>query len=231
MILRKLASAIRRQDWFTVLLEVVIVVLGVFIGIQVSNWNNAREASERRDLIVAALITDLRDAAAAQEGFTREIDHGLAGWESAFAAGERPAPYVMRIDGSDTAPKTWETLQQMPLTDMLDPVTIFDLGFYYSELDGVGVKYIRYVSFVESDVLPYLERNPDAFYEPDGSALLPEYAANMDRLDEYARESDRLRRWAGCLVYRLEADRFFAQSCRRAGYRLPGMTPEQDQRQ
>ena len=32
MILRKLASAIRRQDWFTVLLEFVIVVLGIFIG-------------------------------------------------------------------------------------------------------------------------------------------------------------------------------------------------------
>jgi len=39
MILRRLAESIRRQDWFTVLLEILIVVLGVFIGIEVSNWN------------------------------------------------------------------------------------------------------------------------------------------------------------------------------------------------
>jgi len=42
MILRRLASAFRKQDWFTVMVEILIVVLGVFIGIQVANWNEAR---------------------------------------------------------------------------------------------------------------------------------------------------------------------------------------------
>ena len=46
MILRRLADSIRRQDWFTVVLEVLIVVLGVFIGIEVANWNAAM-ADER----------------------------------------------------------------------------------------------------------------------------------------------------------------------------------------
>jgi len=36
MILRRLASAIQQQDWFTILLEIMIVVLGVFIGLQVN---------------------------------------------------------------------------------------------------------------------------------------------------------------------------------------------------
>ncbi|NEZ03541.1 hypothetical protein G4Y73_05165 [Wenzhouxiangella sp. XN201] len=47
MILRRIASAFRHQDWFTVVLEVVIVVLGVFIGIEVANWNEARGAAQR----------------------------------------------------------------------------------------------------------------------------------------------------------------------------------------
>jgi hypothetical protein len=42
MILRRLSDAFRRQDWFTVLVETLIVVLGVFIGLQVNNWNEAR---------------------------------------------------------------------------------------------------------------------------------------------------------------------------------------------
>ena len=37
MILRRLATSIRKQDWFTVFIETLIVVFGVFIGLQVNN--------------------------------------------------------------------------------------------------------------------------------------------------------------------------------------------------
>ena len=42
MILRRIATAFRKQDWFTVAVETLIVVLGVFLGIQLGNWNDAR---------------------------------------------------------------------------------------------------------------------------------------------------------------------------------------------
>lgn len=42
MILQKLASAIRRQDWFQVLIEVLIVIVGIFLGLQVQSWNEGR---------------------------------------------------------------------------------------------------------------------------------------------------------------------------------------------
>ncbi len=42
MILRRIAAAFRRQDWSTVGVEIMIVVLGVFLGIQMANWNDAR---------------------------------------------------------------------------------------------------------------------------------------------------------------------------------------------
>ncbi len=52
MILRRLTEAFRKQDWFTVAVETLIVVFGVFIGLQVNNWNNARQdrADEQRFL-------------------------------------------------------------------------------------------------------------------------------------------------------------------------------------
>ena len=43
MILRRLTNAFRKQDWFTVFIETLIVVLGVFIGLQVNNWNESRQ--------------------------------------------------------------------------------------------------------------------------------------------------------------------------------------------
>jgi hypothetical protein len=93
----------------------------------------------------------------------------------------------------------------------------------------VGIKYIRYVTFVESEVLPNLKRDPTVFYAADHSALLPEYEANMDRLKDYGRESERLYQWANCLIYRLEAKRSFDQTCRRTDYLLEGMQATETQ--
>lgn len=45
MILRRLADALREQNWFTVVLEVLIVVVGIFIGLQVDDW--AKERGDR----------------------------------------------------------------------------------------------------------------------------------------------------------------------------------------
>ncbi|MFO7764097.1 MAG: DUF6090 family protein [Wenzhouxiangellaceae bacterium] len=61
MILKKLAGAVRRQDWFTVLLEVLIVVLGVFIGIQVANWNEAQSDRKRELVLLGTLVEDVRE--------------------------------------------------------------------------------------------------------------------------------------------------------------------------
>jgi hypothetical protein len=42
MILRNIANAIRGQDWATVVIEFFIVVVGIFVGLQVDDWNQAR---------------------------------------------------------------------------------------------------------------------------------------------------------------------------------------------
>ncbi len=42
MLLRRIANAFRRQDWFTVAVETMIVMFGVFLGLQVNNWNAAQ---------------------------------------------------------------------------------------------------------------------------------------------------------------------------------------------
>ncbi|MEL1250749.1 hypothetical protein [Aurantiacibacter gilvus] len=47
LLLRRLGQHLRRQDWFAVTVEFVVVVVGVFLGLQVNNWNV--EAQERRD--------------------------------------------------------------------------------------------------------------------------------------------------------------------------------------
>ena len=43
MILRRLATSIRKQDWFAVVIETLIVVMGVYLGIQLEAFHTEAE--------------------------------------------------------------------------------------------------------------------------------------------------------------------------------------------
>ncbi len=60
MIIRRLAGALREQNWFTVVMEVMIVVVGIFIGLQVDGWNEGRKKQQN---IEAQLLRIADDAA------------------------------------------------------------------------------------------------------------------------------------------------------------------------
>ena len=43
MLLRRITKHVKDQNWFAVGIDFFIVVVGVFMGLQVSNWNDARQ--------------------------------------------------------------------------------------------------------------------------------------------------------------------------------------------
>ena len=74
MILQRLATSIRKQDWFTVLIETLIVVLGVFLGIQLGNWNAARAEQKLAADYTVRLIADLEQDLSASQRLTSYYD-------------------------------------------------------------------------------------------------------------------------------------------------------------
>ena len=48
MLLRRVIEHVKSQNWTAIALDFVIVVVGVFIGIQVSNWNELPLIRETR---------------------------------------------------------------------------------------------------------------------------------------------------------------------------------------
>jgi hypothetical protein len=58
MLLRRVTQHLRKQEWTAVVLDLVIVVVGVFIGIQVSNWNDARAAAVEERQLISRLSTE-----------------------------------------------------------------------------------------------------------------------------------------------------------------------------
>jgi hypothetical protein len=60
MRLRHITKHVQDQNWFAVTLDFLIVVVGVFIGIQVSNWNDAQADVRRGAEFTEQLTADLR---------------------------------------------------------------------------------------------------------------------------------------------------------------------------
>lgn len=76
MIHRRIAVALKRQDWTTVLIEFVLVVFGVLIALQINNWNAARQERSDERAILARLHAEVVTAEAiAVEAMERRIDN------------------------------------------------------------------------------------------------------------------------------------------------------------
>lgn len=59
MILRRVIAHFRKQEWTAIALDFLIVVIGVFVGLQVNNWNGARADRELGDQYTIRLVADL----------------------------------------------------------------------------------------------------------------------------------------------------------------------------
>lgn len=77
MLLRRITNHVKEQNWFAVGIDFVIVVIGVFIGIQVANWNDAREQKRLHDdafeRVVGEMHTNLRLQNFIREGVRVEL--------------------------------------------------------------------------------------------------------------------------------------------------------------
>jgi len=76
VIFRRFIGSVRRQDWTAVLIELVVVVAGVFIGLRASNWNEQLRSDEKAADFTERLRADLREEAWSYEyeiGYSDEV--------------------------------------------------------------------------------------------------------------------------------------------------------------
>ncbi len=50
----------KKQDWAAIVIELVVVVVGVFIGLQASNWNESQQTDAKAAQFTANLKADMR---------------------------------------------------------------------------------------------------------------------------------------------------------------------------
>lgn len=71
MLMRRIASRLAQQDWFAVAIEFALIVAGVFVGIQVANWNDARKDRELEGTYFARIAQDVRSDIAEMDEIIR----------------------------------------------------------------------------------------------------------------------------------------------------------------
>lgn len=84
VLLRRVTLHIKQQNWFAVLLDFLIVVMGVFIGVQVANWNETEkqrrlysDAFDRVKLEISRNIEELRKAQKYYRSHLPAVQHAL----------------------------------------------------------------------------------------------------------------------------------------------------------
>ena len=101
MILRRVIAHFRKQEWTAIFLDFLIVVVGVFVGMQVNNWNAAREGRARAHEYLQRIGADLDADIATYED-------RLAFWAKVAGYGARGLAYSETGDAKDAS--QWDLL-------------------------------------------------------------------------------------------------------------------------
>ncbi len=161
MILRRLTANLRAQNWTAIGIEFLIVVVGVFLGTQVANWNHERIERRETQRMLEQFIPELQsqvdffDSARTYYAITRRYaDQAFAAWRGDARISDEKfviaAYQASQIYGIGINPENWtltfggEQLRniedpkvrrglELVLTQSYDPVNLNAVATPYRE--------------------------------------------------------------------------------------------------
>ena len=101
MLLRRIIEHVRSQNWTAIGIDFVIVVVGVFIGIQAANWNEVRAEDARAREVLERLRDDLQSD-------LENFDQRMQFWQQVRDYGLSGLDYV--DDPSPEAEEAWPAI-------------------------------------------------------------------------------------------------------------------------
>lgn len=173
MILRTLKKRIKEQNWFAVILEVIMVILGVTLAFQINSWNENRKDRIAEEHILNGLYHEFL---AAEKEITADmksrnhyirtqrvieqirLNHSQVPLDSVRQIVENLASYRYY---TPTHP-ILQDLQTSGRFDLIESAEVRDqLSSYLQEKDRLAVIEERERSFVANYIEPYLTKHLD----------------------------------------------------------------------
>jgi hypothetical protein len=193
MILRRLKAHVETENWFAVFLDFCIVVIGVFIGLQVANWSEARVNRDAETTYLELLQRDLQttqqelDAQIAFEQFQLRVANEAAPLIEAPPSDLRRQKLgiiLTRLGGRRTLRVDSPTFLDLQSSGRLglisDPDLRSDIVSYFFGVQRMGpvidknnTYYVdeRYTDFLENSSVGYWLWNEDLMGPPHPGSL------------------------------------------------------------
>src|SRR6056297_268678 len=171
MILRSVMKHVREQNWFAVGLDFFIVVVGVFIGIQVANWNAGRIDRSNERVYLSALVDDVRKVLA-------DIEVTIAVETTRISALDhliRQATGALLQDGFDSARGRIDIVAFPPYSEF----DSFDIGYSLFIMNSVPSRTAAYETIINAGGLGLI-RDTSMVRE------IQEFYARVDSLEGFA---------------------------------------------
>ena len=127
MLLRRVMQHVSGQNWFAVAIDFLIVVVGVYVGIEVSNWNADRQANERAAGYLERIAADL-------ESDRESLAGRMAFWGDVEAYGVSAIRFAE--SGTLTQDSAWKTVLAFYQSSQIWPYYAVDTT--YTELRSAG---------------------------------------------------------------------------------------------
>ncbi len=182
MILRRFMQHVKEQNWFAVGLDVIVVIVGIFLGMQVQQWYEDRKSVQRDAHLVKNIVEDLRldtvhiNRALIQLTDQLEVaDSMLARALDADKALDYQSAGLIRYS-SDFRPIVQRNHSEA-VSNLKSEYTREILQNYFLKEDQVRDIFLEYEYIVHHKVRPYLREvgmhNINALQEASADALAP----------------------------------------------------------
>jgi len=164
MIISNLGKALSEQKWTSVILEVLIVVLGIFIGLQVDGWNEDRKDRIEEQIILERLaseisiaIEDVQNDINELQGRIDDVAYVIAVLEEESAPRSSDARFINGIDGSGKIELPFSglaTIRELQNTGKITLILSGEVRAAISALEDTYRKAESYTGFVAVRLVP-----------------------------------------------------------------------------
>ena len=127
MLFRRIREHVVNQNWAAIAIDFLIVVAGVFVGTQVSNWNSDRLEQRRAQGYLLRIAANL-------DSDRQGMDGAMAYWTEVIRYGETAIAYAERGELAQGSP--WRTVLAFYQASQLLPFFLDDTT--YQELKSAG---------------------------------------------------------------------------------------------
>lgn len=155
--------------------------IGVYAAFALSEYQERREASDRRTQLRAALVREISGITANTRPVARTAPAEVALFDSLVSAGQRPALIPM-IQPIGVEAHMWASALESGGLELLDVATIYRLSAFYNELNAgfAQIEQLRRLS--ETVLIPNLGLGSEEFYDARTGGLNPKYGWYRDGL-------------------------------------------------